>query len=102
MTNFDKLKSMSIDEFAKWLEEHGMIDNTPWMNWWDNNYCDKCESIIIKADEAESSLGIKPFYNEEYECAYCEMHDHCKFFPNQESPSISDIIKMWLEANVDG
>lgn len=96
MTNFDKIKNMTFEQFAGWLDEHGMIDNTPWMNWFDENYCDKCESIIVKAGDAKEVLGIKPFYNEEYECAYCEVHDHCRFFPDKY-PSNKDIIKMWLE-----
>ena len=97
MTNFEKIKNMSLDEFAEWVDEHGMFDNTPWMKWFNENYCDKCESIFVKAEEAEKVLGIKPFYNEEYECAYCEVYENCcKFFPDK-CPSNKDIIKMWLE-----
>lgn len=97
MTNFDKIKNMSLDELAEWIDEKCIIDNTPWMNWWDKTYCDKCESIIIKAEEAEDILGIKPFLNEEYECVYCEVNDHCRFFEDRETPNVKDIIKMWLE-----
>ena len=98
MNNFEKIKNMSLEEFAEWLYEHSMVDNTPWMNWFNETYCEKCESIIVKAEEAEAVLGIKPFYKEEYECAYCEVYeDCCKFFPNG-CPSNRDIIKMWLEA----
>ena len=97
MNNFEKIKQMSLEDFAEWLYEHRMVDDTPWMEWFNENYCDKCESIIVKAEDAEEVLGIKPFYNEEYECAYCEVYeDSCKFFPNGY-PSNKDIIKMWLE-----
>ena len=97
MNNFDKIKQMSLEDFAEWLYEHGMVDNTPWMKWFNENYCDKCESIIVKSEDAEKVLGLKPFYDEEYECAYCEVYeDCCKFFPNG-SPSNKEIIKMWLE-----
>lgn len=98
MTNFEKLKNMSLEELAEWIDDNGMIDNTPWMNWWDKNYCDKCESIFVESEAAETILGIKPFYNEKYECAYCEVHEgKCKFFPDADcAPSIKDIIKMWL------
>lgn len=102
MNNFEKIKSMSLEDFADWLYEHGMVDNTPWMNWFNKNYCDKCESIIVKAEDAESILSLKPFYDEEYECAYCEVYDHCKFFSDRESPAVKEIIKMWLEDNTNG
>lgn len=97
MTNFEKIKSMSIEELTEFLNEHGMFDNTPWMDWWDKNYCSNCESIKLSGkEEIENIVGITPFLNETYECAYCEVHDHCKFFPNG-CPSNKEIIKMWLE-----
>ena len=99
MTNFEKIKNMSLEEFAEWLYEHGIVDNTPWMKWFDETYCGKCESIIVKAEDAEKVLGLKPFYNEDYECAYCEVNDHCRFFKDREAPNVKDIIKMWLEEN---
>ena len=99
MTNFDKLKSMSLDELAKFIDEHGMYDDTPWMNWWDKTYCDNCPSLKLKGEEVQEKLGIVPFLNETYECAYCEVYDKCKYFPElEETPSMRDIIKMWLEA----
>ena len=102
MNNFEKIKQMPLEEFAEWLYEHGMVDDTPWMKWFTENYCDKCESIIVKAEDAESILGFKPFYKEEYEGTYCEVHeDCCKFFPDKY-PNNKDIIKMWLEVSVDG
>ena len=101
MNNFEKIKNMSFEEFAEWLYEHGMVDNTPWTKWFNETYCDKCESIIIKAEEVEEVLGIKPFYNEEYNCDYCEVYeDCCKFFP-EGYPSNKDIIKMWLKVEDD-
>lgn len=97
MTNFENLKKMSLQDFTEWLQECGVFENTPWMKWFNENYCDKCESIIVKADDAEKVLGIKPFLDEEYECSYCEVYDDCcKFFPNG-CPSNKEIIRMWLE-----
>ena len=100
MTHFDKLKSMTIDELAEFIDEHGMYDNTPWMNWWDKNYCDKCESIKLNYEETQKILQIVPFFKEStIECAYCELHNKCKYFPNLEgTPSMKDIVKLWLEA----
>lgn len=102
MNNFEKIKQMPLEEFAEWLDEHGMFDNTPWINWFNKNYCNKCDSIIVKAENAEEVLGIKPFYNEEYECAYCEVYNKCRYFAHlEQEPSIQEIIKMWLEAEDD-
>lgn len=98
MTNFDKLKSMSIEELTEFLNVNGMYDNTPWMNWWDKQYCDKCLSLHLTSDEAEDKLGITPFLNETYECPYCEVHNKCKYFPElEETPSMKEIIKLWLQ-----
>lgn len=102
MTNFDKLKNMTAEELAEFIDKHGIYDDTPWMNWFYETYCNNCESIIVGAEDAEEILGIKPFYNEEYECAHCEVYeDCCKFFPNRCPPNNRDIIKMWLEAEND-
>ena len=35
MTNIEKLHAMSLDEFSLWLAENGLLDNSPWMNWFD-------------------------------------------------------------------
>ena len=98
MNNFEKIKNMSVEELVKFLDEKCIIDNTPWMNWWNNTYCDNCESVIIKEDKVEEVLGFEPFLHEEYECAYCELHDHCRFFPDQEQPYTEDIIRLWMNA----
>ena len=102
MTNFHKLKNMTMEELAEFLDEHGMYDDTPWMNWWGKTYCDNCPALKLKSEEAQDKLGIIPFLNETYECAYCEVYDKCKYFPDlEETPSARDIIKMWLEAKND-
>ena len=103
MTNFEKIKAMSLEDIAKFIDEHGMYDDTPWMNWWDKNYCDKCESVILNFEDTKKILGLTPFYEDnETECAYCEVHHKCKYFPNlEEEPSMFDIVKMWLEAEND-
>ena len=106
MTNFDFLRSMSIDELAEWLDEHGLFDNSPWSNWFNDKYCANCESIQCKDEKTlEEKIGIEPFYpGHEVDCAYCEIHKNCRFFKDQDTvPDVTDIIKMWLleEANND-
>ena len=103
MTNFDFLRSMSVDELAEWLDENGQFDNSPWANWFNDKYCSNCESITCKVEGA--NIGVTPLYPEhEIDCAYCEIHKNCRFFKDQNKvPDVTDIIKMWLleETNND-
>lgn len=88
MTIFENIKSKNIDEFAEWLDKYGMFDNSPWMNWWDKNYCKNCEHETARLVDT----------GREMEFAWCELHDKCKFFQNMDSiPDNKQIIKMWLE-----
>jgi hypothetical protein len=104
MNNFEKLKSMSIEELAEWLDKYGQLDHSPWSEWFNKKYCDKCESIKCKYVDAEEKLGFSPFYfyGGEIECAYCELEHKCKFFPElDDTPDNRDTIRMWLESEVE-
>lgn len=82
MTVFDNLKTKTIDEIAEWLDEYIAFDDTPWLHWWDDNYCKECMTEI-----------------EEPETVWCESNGNCKFFKEEkEIPSSKEIIKMWLES----
>ena len=106
MTNFSKIKSMTIDELAKWLDENGRFDYAPWSEWFSRAYCDKCESIKCRYKDAEEKLGFTPYlygsYSGDLECAFCELADEtgvkrCRFFPELDDvPNNLEIIKMWL------
>ena len=88
MTNKDKLSKMSLEELAEWLDKYGEFDCSPWMTWFDTNYCQKCDPEIVT---------VPAFNNSEVECSYCELNHRCRFFPEiKEEPSNFDIIKMWL------
>ena len=102
-TVFKQIKAMSIDEFAEWLDKNGQFDGSPWMQWWDENYCNKCEPIKCKYADAENKLGFEPFYNRDIECSYCELEHKCRYFTEMSDvPSSKEIIKMWLESEIDG
>ena len=92
MNNFDKLKLLDIDQLAEWLDANGMWDNSLWSKWFDLKYCENCEDIMCKsADDSR-----------QFPCAYCEIHDNCRYFPGREDvPSCKEIIKMWLGAEVE-
>lgn len=90
MTRFEKMKLMNIDEISIWLDKYGQFDTSPWIQWWDQCYCDKCESIIGR---------LPDFGNKECEFSWCEVEHKCKYFPDMsEVPENRDIIKMWLES----
>ena len=81
MTNIERLRAMSLDEFSLWLDENALFDNSPWMNWFDKEYCEKCEAEKVMMKNGE----ICP-------CVYCEIHEHCRFFPDVPIPVNYDII----------
>lgn len=86
MTVFEFIKSKSIDELAKYLDEYGYHDNAPWMQWFNENYCSKCDGILYN--------GL--------EYAYCELNDDCIYLPDMIfAPYIEDIIKLWLESEIE-
>lgn len=92
MNNWVKLKNMSTEDFAEWLDKYGMFDNSPWMIWFDKQYCSNCESIMCHYEDS----------THEFPCSYCEWNGNCKFFPDlDESPDNKMIIKMWLESEVE-
>lgn len=102
MTNFEKLKAMSEDELVEWLSNYGISDTSPWDDWFNRNYCEKCEPIKVTYAEAKQSLGIDLFsYESTIKCAYCELESSCKFFHEISGiPSNSDIIRLWLKQEV--
>lgn len=103
MNNFKRIQSMTIDELAEWLDKNCMFDNSPWLNSFNEKYCEKCESIKCKYVDAEEKLGITPFsYSGEIECAYCELENKCRFFQDLDDvPDNKEMIKMWLEEEAD-
>lgn len=92
MNQFEKIKLMDIDDFAEWLDEHGAYNDSAWDKWFDDNYCQKCETEYIYSER----------FDRELPCGWCEIHnDKCKFFKDMDSvPDNRQIIKMWLESEV--
>ena len=91
MTVFENIKSKNIDGFAEWLNEHGKQDCALWDNWFDNQYCSRCN--------AEEVYDVdRDFYND---YAWCEISGKCKFFQDMdEVPWGKQIVKMWLESEL--
>lgn len=92
MNNWAKLKNMSTEDLAEWLDQYGQFDNSPWITWFDQQYCKNCEYIMCKYE-----AGTR-----EFPCSYCELNGNCKFFPDlHEVPDNKMIIKMWLEMEIE-
>lgn len=102
MTRFEQFKNMDIEALAEWICENGQFDGSPWMTWWDEKYCQKCEPVMCHYTEAKEKLGFEPFYEKDVECAYCELEGKCRYFLDwEERPDIKDIVKMWLEGEIE-
>ena len=102
MNNYEQLISYSLEDLADWLVVNVQFDDSPWITWFDDNFCSKCEAIECAYSEYWNS-NEEPYPKCTIKCAYCELEDKCKFFPEiQGIPSNKDIIVMWLKekANV--
>lgn len=82
MTIFENIKLKNIDELAQWISEYAVTGGCPWDNWFDKNYCNKCETVIVDGSEY----------------AWCELNCKCRYFQDMDDvPNYERIIKMWLE-----
>lgn len=89
MTIFENIKTKNMDEFVEWLYSNFDIDSAPWVNWFDNNYCSKCDHITAYIKDYQRDMNF----------AWCEIYEKCKFFPELDgSPDSKQVIKMWLES----
>ncbi len=96
MNNFERLKSMSVEELSEWLDTNGQWNNSPWNNWFDHRYCNNCEEIEkeCKTDDGYCYCRMR--------LAWCEIHNRCKYFPDYDDvPDSKEIVKFWLEAEVE-
>ena len=97
MNNYKRLTSLSVEDFAKWIDEYGKFDDSPWITWFSNKFCNTCPSVIIDKKDSLDKLGFELWYGTSTTCSYCEINNKCRYFPDMEvTPSNFDIIKMWL------
>ena len=95
MNNFEKIKSMDIDELMIYLDANVPQDDAVWWKWFDKTYCGKCESEIVYIDDMYGPQT-------KHECAYCEVHNECRFFPGCSFVTDNkDAIRLWLEVEVE-
>lgn len=93
MTVFESLKTKNIDELAEWFDKYCEFDSALWWDFWNENYCNKCEPEITYVPDLSKDLNS----DIKVECSWCELNDKCKFFKEMdEMPDEKEIIKMWL------
>lgn len=80
---------MSKDALADWLDKLSECsDEAPWLTWFAEEYCDKCNPIYEGNDRT-------------HDFAYCELHDNCKYFPNEDMSIPTNLIKKWFEQEAE-
>ena len=70
MTNYEKIKAMSIDELSEFLDSNWVHEDDPCMEWWNKNYCSTCEPVIKRVEH----------FKTEIEFAWCELNCKCRYY----------------------
>lgn len=93
MNNYNKFRSMTIEEMAQWFEKNfDCYDTTPWINTFNEKYCKNCEIVKGKC---------KDYHGNERIFTYCELFDKCRYFEDEDGcPSNKLMIKLWLNGEV--
>lgn len=92
MTNFERIAE-NPETLGKFLDKYAMVDDNPWINWFNANHCDKCEPIKTYNETWGHDIDI----------AFCETTGYCKFFPQlKEIPDNYEVLKMWLNLSTTG
>lgn len=87
MTQFEIFKNMTLEELAECLDINGQFEGSPWMTWFNNKYCENCESIKCRYPDGTHEFNV----------SYCEWESKCKYFPDYEGLLTNrDIIELWL------
>lgn len=87
------MKEKDTTELAKWLNYHFHEAYAPWDDWWETNFCSKCETEIVTCVDSGREMSL----------AWCELCGKCKFFQELDKvPDSKQVIKLWLESEVKG
>lgn len=102
MTHFEKIfKDATPESIAEFLDCNGMWDNSPWLNWWDKQYCSKCDTVELTNCQAKELLGIEsPFEGVNLVGSFCEVYKKCRYTDDHE-PTSKEIIEAWLNSQCE-
>lgn len=89
MTVFENIKQMNMDTLIDCLDKLHFPEYAPWMQWYNKTYCQNCDTVTANVQYLMKTC----------ECAWCEIHGKCKFFPKlDDGPDRKQMIKLWLES----
>ena len=83
MTVFERIKEMNIDDFVEFMYGQSLFNELPSDRWFDEKYCSEFNAS-----------------NDVY--SWCEVNHKCKYFQHMDKvPTVKQVIKMWLESEVE-
>ena len=101
MTNFELIKCLSLEGLAGWFDSLEYSEDSPWNQWFDSEYCNNCDSVECSHEEYWGK-DKEPFSNRTVTCAYCELYNKCRYFPDMEAqPTHEEVITMWLRKDME-
>ena len=88
MNKLSKILLMPQDEFEDFLLSC-CGDQTPWMDWFNKNYCEQCKTIKKYND----------YFKRDIEYSQCEIKGQCIY--GEDFSTDKNIIKMWLNSEAE-
>lgn len=87
MTNKEWLQQATEDELIEFFDNLDSFETSPYMSWWDKNYCSNCPAILCRYEDS----------NRDIPCSFCELENYCTFFPEIDHiPDSKDMLRLWL------
>lgn len=83
MTNFEKIKQMSVDELSILMGFY-VWEESCFYKWFNKTKCKNCKNIEVQ------------IYGKTQQWKECEFEGICPLFESEK-----DIIKLWLESETD-
>lgn len=91
MTIFEKNKTANIDELAEFLYTSFDRDDALWDEWFDENYCSKCQRITVQPLDYHMPIDV----------SWCELNEGCKLCSEiTDALDNKQVIKLWLQSEV--
>lgn len=89
MTNRDAIKNFSEEDFINWLASFNLVDDSPWLQWFDEAYCKRCQPISGRIEGSD----------------YDQLFSPCEFGPDGCPFGVADLedrelIRLWLDAEI--
>lgn len=97
MTVFENIHSKNIDELVEWLDKNGAHTESPWVRWFDKNYCRKCGAVTT--DSVTDCYA--DYWEGCHEFSWCELYGNCRYFQDMKKvPNRKEVIRLWLESEI--